>query len=234
LRPTGLADGLAPEERRYHRDNPADSPLEETLSTLLERFPRSPPAWRTAIGDSAGCMTASTIYTQAAGLPRGPPVISTLVRPAAGGRSCFVMKTFVATPLTRERNWLVVDATGRTLGRLATQVADALRGKRKPAYTPHVDTGDFVIVVNAEKISVSGKKLEEKRYYRHSGYPGGLRSRSLGEMLERRPEEVIRHAVKGMLPRTRLGRAQLRKLKVYAGPDHPHAAQKPEPMEVEA
>ena len=144
------------------------------------------------------------------------------------------MKTFVATPLTRERNWLVVDATGRTLGRLATQVADALRGKRKPAYTPHVDTGDFVIVVNAEKISVSGKKREEKRYYRHSGYPGGLRSRSLGEMLERRPEEVIRHAVKGMLPRTRLGRTQLRKLKVYAGPEHPHAAQQPEPMEVEA
>jgi len=152
--------------------------------------------------------------------------------PPPGG--CFVMKTYVATPATRERNWLVVDATGKTLGRLATQIADALRGKRKPDYTPHIDVGDFVVVVNAEKISVTGKKREEKRYYRHSGYPGGLRSRTLDDMLERRPEEVIRLAVKGMLPRTRLGRAQLRKLKVYAGPDHPHAAQKPESMEVDA
>ena len=117
---------------------------------------------------------------------------------------------------------------------MATQIADALRGKRKPDYTPHIDVGDFVVVVNAEKISVTGNKREQKRYYRHSGYPGGLRSRTLEEMLERRPEEVIRIAVKGMLPRTRLGRAQLRKLKVYAGPDHPHAAQKPEPMEVDA
>jgi len=144
------------------------------------------------------------------------------------------MKTYVATPNTRERNWLVVDANGKTLGRLATRVADALRGKRKPDYTPHVDVGDFVIVVNAEKVSVTGRKREQKRYYRHSGYPGGLRSRTLGQMMERRPEEVVRLAVKGMLPRNRLGRAQLRKLKIYAGPDHPHAAQKPEPMEVEA
>ncbi len=144
------------------------------------------------------------------------------------------MKTYVATPATRERNWLVVDATGKTLGRLATQIANSLRGKRKPEYTPHVDVGDFVIVVNAERISVTGNKRAEKRYYRHSGYPGGLRSRTLEEMLARRPEEVIRLAVKGMLPRNRLGRAQLRKLKVYAGPDHPHAAQKPEPMEVDA
>jgi large subunit ribosomal protein L13 len=142
------------------------------------------------------------------------------------------MKTYVATPATRERNWLVVDASGQTLGRLATQIADVLRGKRKPEYTPHCDVGDFVIVVNAEKVAVTGKKLEEKRYYRHSGYPGALRSRTLAQMLERRPEEVVRRAVKGMLPRTRLGRAQLRKLKVYAGPDHPHAAQKPEPMEL--
>jgi large subunit ribosomal protein L13 len=142
------------------------------------------------------------------------------------------MKTYVATPETRERNWLVADATGQTLGRLATQIADALRGKRKPDYTPHIDVGDFVIVVNAEKVSVTGRKLEQKRYYRHSGYPGGLRSRTLAEMLERRPEEVIRKAVRGMLPRTRLGRAQLRKLKVYAGPDHPHQAQKPEPLEI--
>jgi large subunit ribosomal protein L13 len=144
------------------------------------------------------------------------------------------MKTYVATPESRERNWLVVDASGKTLGRLATQIADILRGKRKPEYTPHVDVGDFVIVVNAERISVTGNKRKEKRYYRHSGYPGGLRSRTLEEMLARRPEEVIRLAVKGMLPRNRLARAQLTKLKVYAGPDHPHAAQKPEPLEVEA
>lgn len=142
------------------------------------------------------------------------------------------MKTYVATPATRERNWLVVDATGQTLGRLATQIADALRGKRKPQYTPHCDVGDFVIVVNAERISVTGKKRAEKLYHRHSGYPGGLRTRTLEEMLARRPEEVIRLAVKGMLPRNRLARAQLTKLKVYAGPDHPHVAQKPEPMEV--
>jgi large subunit ribosomal protein L13 len=151
-------------------------------------------------------------------------------RPAA--RLHHAVKTFVATPATRERNWYVVDATGQTLGRLATQIADALRGKRKPEYTPHVDTGDFVIVVNAEKISVTGNKRAEKRYYRHSGYPGGIRSRTLEEMLDRRPEEVIRLAVKGMLPRNRLARKQLTKLKVYAGAEHPHAAQKPEPLEI--
>jgi large subunit ribosomal protein L13 len=155
-----------------------------------------------------------------------------LLCPTAG--PICAMRTYVATPATRERNWLVVDASGKTLGRLATQVADALRGKRKPEYTPHCDVGDFVIVVNAEKIVVTGRKREQKRYYRHSGYPGGLRSRTFEQMIERRPEEIIRLAVKGMLPRTRLGRAQLRKLKVYAGPDHPHAAQKPQPMEVEA
>ena len=142
------------------------------------------------------------------------------------------MKTYVATPQDREREWLVVDAAGKTLGRLATQIADVLRGKRKPAYTPHCDVGDFVIVVNAERIAVTGKKREEKLYHRHTGYPGGLRTRTLNDMLERRPEEVIRKAVKGMLPRNRLARAQLRKLKVYAGPDHPHAAQMPKPMEV--
>jgi large subunit ribosomal protein L13 len=143
------------------------------------------------------------------------------------------MKTYVATPADRERNWLLVDAEGQTLGRLATQIADALRGKRKPTYTPHIDVGDFVVVVNAEKIAVTGNKLETKRYYRHSGYPGGLKSRTLGQMLERRPEEVIRHAVKGMLPRNRLARKQLTKLKIYAGPDHPHAAQKPTKLEIE-
>ena len=144
------------------------------------------------------------------------------------------MKTFVATPANRQRDWYVIDAEGKTLGRLATQVADALRGKRKPEYTPHCDTGDFVVVVNAEKVRVTGNKMADKLYYRHSGYPGGIRSRTLAEMLERQPEEVIRKAVKGMLPRTRLGRQQLRKLKVYAGPEHPHEAQKPKQMEVEA
>ena len=144
------------------------------------------------------------------------------------------MKTYVANSQDRQRDWLIVDATGLTLGRLSTRIADALRGKRKPTYTPHVDTGDFVIVVNAKKISVTGNKLADKKYYRHSGYPGGLKVRTLEEQLERRPEEVIRHAVKGMLPRNRLARKQLTKLKVYAGPDHPHVAQKPQPMELES
>jgi len=144
------------------------------------------------------------------------------------------MKTYVATPVDRERNWLVVDAAGKTLGRLATQVADVLRGKRKPTYTPHVDVGDFVVVVNAEKIRVTGNKLADKRYYRHSGCPGGLKSRTLQEMLDRRPEEVIRKAVRGMMPRNRLARKQITKLKVYAGPDHPHAAQQPQPLEIDA
>jgi large subunit ribosomal protein L13 len=143
------------------------------------------------------------------------------------------MTTYVATPKDRERNWVLVDANGKTLGRLATQIADALRGKRKPTYTPHVDVGDFVVVVNAEKIAVTGDKLHKKMYYRHSGYPGGLKKRTLNDMLERRPEEVIRLAVKGMLPRNRLARKQLTKLKVYAGPDHPHAAQQPVPLEIE-
>jgi large subunit ribosomal protein L13 len=142
------------------------------------------------------------------------------------------VKTFVATPSTRERNWLLVDANGQTLGRLATQIADALRGKTKPEYTPHCDTGDFVVVVNAEKIAVTGNKRAVKKYYRHTGYPGGIKERTLNDMLERRPEEVIRKAVKGMLPRNRLARKQLTKLKVYAGPDHPHTAQQPTPMEL--
>ena len=143
------------------------------------------------------------------------------------------MKTWNAKPGDVERRWYVVDADGKTLGRLATRIADALRGKDKPQYTPHVDTGDFVVVVNAEKISVTGKKLDDKIYYRHSGYPGGIRSRTLREELERRPTEVIRTAVKGMLPRNRLGRAQLTKLKVYAGPEHPHGAQDPKELKVE-
>ena len=137
------------------------------------------------------------------------------------------MKTYSAKPKELEQRWYLVDADGQTLGRLATRIADTLRGKRKPHYTPHIDTGDFVVVVNAEKIAVTGKKREDKIYYRHSGYPGGLRERTLGEELQRRPTEVIRKAVKGMLPRNRLARRQLTKLKVYAGPEHPHEAQNP-------
>ena len=140
------------------------------------------------------------------------------------------MKTYSAKKGEITREWYVVDAEGLILGRLATQIADRLRGKGKPGYTPHVDTGDFVVVVNADKIAVTGSKLDSKMYYRHSGYPGGLKQRSLREQLERRPTEVIRKAVKGMLPRNRLARQQLNKLKVYAGPDHPHQAQDPQPL----
>ena len=142
------------------------------------------------------------------------------------------MKTYNAKPGEVERRWYVVDADGQTLGRLATRIADTLRGKDKAQYTPHVDTGDFVVVVNAEKVRVTGNKLDQKRYYRHSGYPGGLRSRTLREQLDRRPTEVIRKAVKGMLPKNRLARQQLNKLKIYAGPEHPHEAQAPQPLEV--
>jgi large subunit ribosomal protein L13 len=144
------------------------------------------------------------------------------------------MKTYNAKPGEVAREWYLVDADGLTLGRLATRIADTLRGKRKPQYTPHVDTGDFVVVVNAERIAVTGNKLDQKRYYRHSGYPGGLRSRTLREQLERRPTEVLRTAVKGMLPKNRLARQQLTKLKIYAGPEHPHAAQNPRPLDLES
>jgi large subunit ribosomal protein L13 len=144
-----------------------------------------------------------------------------------------MQKTWNAKPGEIQQRWYVVDAEGQTLGRLATRIADTLRGKGKPEYTPHVDTGDFVVVVNAERIQVTGKKLDEKLYYRHSGYPGGLRSRTLREQLERRPTEVLRKAVKGMLPRNRLGRAQIGKLKIYAGPEHPHTAQSPEPLKLD-
>jgi large subunit ribosomal protein L13 len=143
------------------------------------------------------------------------------------------VKTYNAKPGEVARDWYLVDAEGQTLGRLATRIADTLRGKGKPQYTPHVDTGDFVIVVNADKIAVTGNKLDQKRYYRHSGYPGGLRSRSLREQLERRPTEVLRVAVKGMLPKNRLAARQLTKLKIYAGPDHPHDAQAPKPLNLE-
>ena len=137
------------------------------------------------------------------------------------------MKTYVATPADRERNWFVVDATGKTLGRLATQLADTLRGKRKPEYTPHCDVGDFVIVINAEKISVTGNKREQKRYYRHSGYPGGLRTRTLREEIQRDPTVPLMHAVRGMLQHNTLGADMLKRLRVYAGPEHGHQAQTP-------
>ena len=140
------------------------------------------------------------------------------------------MTTFSARAETVNHGWYVVDAQGKVLGRLATQIASRLRGKHKPEYTPHVDTGDFVVVVNAEKIAVTGNKLEQKRYYRHSGYPGGIRSRTLREQLDRRPEEVLRKAVKGMLPKNRLARQQITKLKIYAGPEHPHGPQAPKPL----
>ncbi|MCK9249829.1 MAG: 50S ribosomal protein L13 [Solirubrobacteraceae bacterium] len=143
-------------------------------------------------------------------------------------------KTYVANSETRERSWYVVDATGQTLGRLSTQISEVLRGKRKPEYTPHVDTGDFVIVVNAEKIHVTGNKRAAKLYHRHSGYPGGLYTRTFEEQLAKQPEEIIRKAVKGMLPKNRLARKQLTKLKVYAGPEHPHVAQKPLSLEIDA
>ena len=139
-------------------------------------------------------------------------------------------KTYTARQGEIERNWFVVDATGETLGRLATRVARVLAGKHKPTWSPNLDGGDHVIVLNARKISVSAAKLETKTYVRHSGHPQGLKEESLGRLLERRPEEVIRRAIKGMLPHTRLGAQQLRKLKIYAGSDHPHQAQRPEPL----
>jgi large subunit ribosomal protein L13 len=142
------------------------------------------------------------------------------------------MKTVAAKPGDVHPDWYVVDADGQTHGRLATRIADTLRGKGKPIYTPPVDTGDFVVVVNAEKIHVTGKKLDEKMVRRHSGYPGGLKERTLREQLERRPTEVIRKGVKGMLPKNKLAAAQLRKLKDYAGPEHPHAAQQPKEFQL--
>lgn len=140
------------------------------------------------------------------------------------------MKSYMANPSTIERKWFIVDATGHTLGRLASEVANVLRGKNKPVFTPHVDTGDYVIVVNAEKIAVTGKKMDQKIYYSHSDYVGGLKSATLKEMLAKHPERVIEHAVKGMLPKGPLGRQMYTKLFVYAGPDHKHAAQKPEAL----
>jgi large subunit ribosomal protein L13 len=141
------------------------------------------------------------------------------------------MRTHSTKPSEIEREWYVVDAEGQTLGRLASEIAKVLKGKHKPIYTPHLDTGDYVIVVNAEKIHVTGRKKDQKMYHRHSGYPGGLTSVTLREQLERHPTRVIRSAVKGMLPHNRLGRAMLRKLKIYAGDAHPHEAQQPKQMQ---
>lgn len=138
------------------------------------------------------------------------------------------MKSYIARPQEVERKWYVVDADGQTLGRLASEVAAILRGKKKPTYTPHVDTGDYVIVINAEKINVTGKKRKEKIYKRHTGYPGGLREITFEKLQAKNPEEIIRHAVKGMMPKGVLGRQMYKKLKVYAGPEHNHIAQKPE------
>ena len=142
------------------------------------------------------------------------------------------MKSFMASPSTVERKWYVVDAEGKTLGRLASEVANVLRGKNKPTYTPHIDTGDYVIVVNAEKVKVTGKKLDQKIYYHHSDYVGGMKETTLREMLAKKPEKVVELAVKGMLPKGPLGRQMLKKLHVYAGPEHNHAAQKPETLDI--
>ena len=142
------------------------------------------------------------------------------------------MRTYSPKGNDITRQWHVIDASDVVLGRLASQVAVLLRGKHKPIFAPHVDTGDFVIVINADKVALSGNKLEQKRAYRHSGYPGGLRSMSYGELMEKRPERIVEKAVRGMLPKNSLGRKTLRKLKVYAGPDHPHSAQQPVPFEI--
>lgn len=142
------------------------------------------------------------------------------------------MKSFMASPATIERKWYVVDAADQTLGRLASQVASVLRGKNKPTYTPSMDTGDYVIVINADKVKVTGKKLDQKVYYRHSDYVGGMKETTLKELMAKKPEDVINFAVKGMLPKGPLGRQMIKKLHVYAGPEHNHAAQKPEVLEI--
>jgi large subunit ribosomal protein L13 len=143
-----------------------------------------------------------------------------------------MMKSYMARPLEVERKWYVVDAEGKHLGRLATEIVRVLRGKNKPQYTPHVDVGDFVVVVNADRVAVTGRKAEQRVYRRHSGYPGGMKETSYEQMLARKPTEVLRKAVYGMMPKTRLARKQFKKLKIYAGPEHPHAAQDPQTLEV--
>ncbi|HHL45966.1 MAG TPA: 50S ribosomal protein L13 [Gammaproteobacteria bacterium] len=142
------------------------------------------------------------------------------------------MKTFSAKPSEVKRDWYLVDATDKTLGRLASEIAKRLRGKHKPVYTPHVDTGDYIVVINAEKVRVSGNKTTDKTYYRHSGYPGGIKSITFDKLIQRAPERVIETAVKGMLPKNPLGRAMFRKLKVYAGAEHKHSAQQPQQLDI--
>lgn len=142
------------------------------------------------------------------------------------------MKTVSTRPQDVDRTWFVVDAEDKTLGRLATEIARRLRGKHKPEYTPHVDTGDYIVVVNAEKVRVTGNKFNDKMYYRHSGYPGGIKEMNFKDMQDRHPERIVEKAVKGMLPRNPLGRAMFKKLKVYSGAEHPHAAQQPQPLEI--
>ena len=142
------------------------------------------------------------------------------------------MKSYIAKPSDIDRKWYVIDAEGKTLGKLAVEAAMILRGKKKPTYTPHIDTGDYVIVINAEKVAVSGKKESDKVYKRHSGYPGGLKETNFEDMMAKHPTEVVRHAVKGMMPNGKLGRQMYKKLKVYAGPEHNHAAQKPEVLDI--
>ena len=144
------------------------------------------------------------------------------------------MKTFSAKPEDLRRDWFVVDATGKTLGRLATEIARRLRGKHKPEYTPHVDTGDYIVVVNAEKIRVTGNKMKDKMYHRYTGYIGNLKSMSLEKLMDQAPERALQYAVKGMLPRNRLGRKMLSKLRVYSGPEHGHQAQQPTPLDINA
>src|ERR671929_492748 len=156
--------------------------------------------------------------------------------PVATGRDSVrfrrMMKSYMARPLQVERKWYVVDAEGKHLGRLATEIVRVLRGKNKPQYTPHVDVGDFVVVVNAGRVAVTGRKAGQRVYRRHSGYPGGMKETSYEQMLARKPTEVLRKAVYGMMPKTRLARKQFKKLKIYAGPEHPHSAQGPQTLEV--
>jgi len=181
---------------------------------------------------SAGCPQERPVPGPA---PRGAipaPGASTDAQPGAGYETRIAVRTYSPRADDIERSWHVVDADGLVLGRLATTVASVLRGKHKPTFVPHMDTGDHVIVVNAAKVVLSAGKEEQKKVYRHSGYPGGLKVRGYGDLLAQHPEEVVRRAVRGMLPRTRLGRRQLLKLRVYAGPEHPHAAQQPDPLAV--
>src|SRR5439155_249228 len=184
------------------------------------------PACSTTCGRASAprsCSSAKPPATAAHGSPGSRSPLSASWRDTG-------LQTWTAKPGEVERRWYLVDAEGKTLGRLATQIAETLRGKTKPEYTPHVDTGAFVVVVNAEKIHVTGNKLDDKMYHRHSGYPGGLRSRPLRAELERRPTEVLRKAVNRILQRNRHSRAQMRKLKIYAGPQHPHEPQAPQEL----